>query len=182
MGGSLTYAELQEASRNDAHQNIKYFVETGTYRCETTLLAAKHYEHVYTTEIHEGLHNESKQRAEREGVSNITFLLGDSTKLLSSITEKVKEGAVFFIDAHISGADSGWNGVHRVPIYEELEQILPHKVGPSVFIFDDLRLWKSGTWDWAHITSTGIVQKFLLAGYRVLSAYEKNDRFFVLTG
>ena len=182
MVGSLTPEELSSLSISKKHKDIKYFVETGTYKADTTLLVAPVYEHVYTTEIHEGLYQASKERAAQAGVKNITFLHGDSIELLREITPKVVDGAVFFLDAHISGCDSGWNGKNRVPIYEELDVILPHKLGPSVFILDDLRLWKQSVWDWAHITNEKIVQKFTEHGYTVVAFYEKNDRFYILTG
>lgn len=58
-------------------------------------MAAKHFENVYTTEIVPALHNESKAKAEKAGLENITFLLGDSVELLKTITPKVLDGAVF---------------------------------------------------------------------------------------
>ena len=182
MAGPLTPEELDSTCSTPEHKKIRYFVETGTYKADTTLLAAKKYEHVFTTEIKEDLYETSRKRAQDEGVTNITFMLGDSVELLKEITPKVEEGAVFFIDAHISGHDSGWNKKQLVPALEELEVILSHKLGPSVFIVDDLRLWKENApHDWAHITNMKIVQKFLDSGHNVTSFYESNDRFFVLT-
>ena len=179
MGGSLLYEEFSANMNN--YKNIKYFVETGTYKADTTIAMSSHYDHVYTTEIHEGLYETSKKRAEDAGITNITFLRGNSIELLYDIVPKVLAGAVFFIDAHISGGDSSWNGVQRVPIMEELDVILSHKIGPSIFIIDDLRLWKDGVWDWAHVTNIDIVKLFIERGFKVKSFYEKNDRFYVFT-
>lgn len=181
MGGSLEYSEIQTVATNEKHKNIKYFVETGTYMGDTTLMAAKYYEHVHTIEIHEGLYNDSKKRAERENVKNITFHLGDSLAILPKIASDVKEGAIFFIDAHISGNDSSWNGFNRVPIMEELDIILSNGIGPSVIIIDDLRLWKQKVWDWAHVTTEKIVAKFRQYGVRLNSFTEYNDRLYILT-
>ena len=61
-----------------------------------------------------------------ENLSNIFFLLGDSLEKLPCIMPKVLDGAVFFIDAHISGGDSGWNQKIRVPLIEELDIILSY--------------------------------------------------------
>lgn len=179
MGGSITDTEILNVRKIPRYQNIKYFVETGTYRGDSTLLAAKHFHHVYTTEIHEGLHNEAKQRADREGITNITFLLGDSVKLIGDVARQTCESSCYFIDSHISGSESGWNGTQRVPIFEELTQILQHQHGPSVFIIDDARLWQGKTWDWQHISDQGIVDFFTKKGYQVLSFYTKDDRFYV---
>lgn len=182
MGGPLTATELDLIKTSKKHKNIKYFVETGTYKADTTILAAGLYDHVYTTEIHSGLHADAIDRAKQIGVDNITFLLGDSIQLLPDIVPRVQEGAIFFLDAHISGSDSGWNGTHRVPILEELDIILSHRVGPSVFIIDDLRLWKNEVWDWAHVTNDKIIQIFIKNGHTVATHYEKNDRFYIYSG
>lgn len=177
MGGSLTDEELAEIK---AH-NVKYFVESGTYKAETTLLVAPHFEHVYTVEIHEGLYEAAVERC--KDVENITLVKGDSIKELGPITAKVTEGAVIFLDAHISGCDSGWNQINRVPIFQELDVILPNKLGPSVFIFDDLRFWTTQkAWDWAEISNMGILKKFKDHGYKIKMFYERNDRFWVFTG
>ena len=182
MGGSLKQKELQDIKlRGDPYDKIKNFVETGTYKADSTLIAAKEYENVYTIEIFEPLFLESKQRAENEGITNITFLLGDSLVQLNNIIPHVSEGAVFFIDAHISGGDSGWNGKIRVPLIEELEIILSKELGPSVFIFDDLRLWKDKVWDWSHITNEFIVEKFKNKGIKLSCFFEQDDRFYVFS-
>ena len=43
----------------------------------------------------EYLHNNSKQKAVTAGVTNIEFLLGDSSELLKQIMPKVLDGSVF---------------------------------------------------------------------------------------
>jgi len=184
MGGPLTYEEIKEATNGRKHSNIRNFVETGTYKGDTTMLAAAHYENVYTTEICYERYEESKKRAEDAGVTNIDFLFGDSIELLEIIAPKVTDGAVFFIDAHISGQDSSWNGSERVPLMNELEVILKYNVGPSVFIIDDLRFWRGKeqeAWDWSEISTEKVVKLFVDNGYDIASFYESNDRFYVLT-
>ena len=178
MGGPLTLEELLDAKN---HNNIKYFVETGTYKADTTIMASKYFDKVYTTEIHPGLYTSAMNRANTENVSNINFYLGDSSTLLRQITPQVLDGAIFFLDAHISGSDSGWNGTDRVPILKELDAILTYKIGPSVFIVDDLRLWKQQVWDWAHITNEGLVSEFTKRNIEVVKSFEKNDRFYIFT-
>lgn len=184
MGGNLTDDNLDELKhRGEPHSNIKHFVETGTYKGDTSILASKHFKHVHTIEIHEPLHLESKARCSDLGITNINFILGDSLEKLNTVMDTLNgDGAVFFIDAHISGSDSGWNQKTRVPLMEELEIILQQKIGPSVFILDDVRLWKSiRAWDWVHITNQSIVDKFKEHSVPVISYYEKDDRFFVFT-
>lgn len=180
MGGSLEYKELQPLLEKPIYKHIKYFVETGTYHADTSLMAANHFERVYTTEIKKELYEKSKQKAIDLKVDNINFYLGDSVELLKEIVPNVSEGAVYFIDAHISGQDSGYNGKQLVPLYEELKVILGHKIGPSIFIFDDVRLFDKYH-DWAGITPQGVTGIFQTMGYKIKTAYIVNDRLFVLT-
>ena len=181
MGGSLKQDELQ--SIQNIYPSIENFVETGTYKAETTLIAASYYKKVYTIEIHEQLYNESKKLASINNISNITFFLGDTLEKLHNIMPLVSKGSVFFIDAHISGIDSGWNSTNRVPIFEELDIILSYPLGPSVFIVDDSRLWNGPdkAWDWSHIDNEKICQIFTNKGKGIKSCFTANDRFFIFT-
>lgn len=193
MGGSLLFEEISKVTEQyglpNVHTNIKNFVETGTYKAATTIMASQHYKQVFTTEIHKGLHEEAMQKVRDMNITNISFLQGDSLQLLPLIVPNVlKQGSVFFLDAHISGSDSGWNNSVRVPLIEELTIILSHtkrdKLGPSLFIFDDLRFWnnqENQAWDWEHISKEGILNIFKNYEVPVHSSVEFNDRFWVFT-
>lgn len=184
MGGSLIEQELEDIKKRGApYSEIENFVETGTYKGDSTIIAAKHFKNVYTIEIFEPLYTETKERCEKEGINNIEFNLGDSLECLPNICKKTREnGAIYFIDAHISGGDSGWNGTNRVPLFEEIDIVISEPIGPSVFILDDLRLWKTiKAWDWSHITNENIIEKFKSKGISLLSYFEKDDRFYIFT-
>jgi hypothetical protein len=183
MGGSLTFEEILKAckkakSMSGWNHELKNFIETGTYKGDTTCMAAKSYNQVYTVEIFEPLYQEAKERARREGLDNINFYLGDSLVKLEEIAPLVKEGGVFFIDAHISGHDSSWNHSERVPLIHEIEIILKSLEGPSLFIVDDARLWLNEVWDWSHVTNDRICSLF---GDKISTSFIKNDRFYVFT-
>lgn len=183
MGGSLKQEELEDIKkRGYPYDTIKNFVETGTYKADSTIIAASLYDNIHTIEIYEPLYKESIERVKNLNIKNIKFYLGDSLHHLEKIVPNILDGAIFFIDAHISGSDSGWNGSIRVPLIEELDIILSHPIGPSVFILDDLRLWKSiKAWDWAHITNEFIIEKFKTKNIKLSSYYEKDDRFYIFT-
>lgn len=181
MTGPITNKELKNITRGRPHDNIKYFVETGSYKGETSIMASSQYEHVFSIEIDNKLYEESYNKVKLEGLSNLTLLHGDSVSLLPNIMKIVKEGAIFFIDAHQSGVDSSWNQKERVPILSELAIILDAEVGPSVFIINDLRLWKQGVWDWVHISNQNILKVFTSRGYEFDVFYEDNDKFVLIT-
>ena len=180
----MKYEELLEFYKKyPAFKSVSNFVETGTYKGDTSLMAAEHFDKVFTMEIVEDLYRGSMERAAREGVTNVSFHLGDSLEVLPKILPQVEDGAVFFIDAHQSGPDTGNNQKHLVPLFEELDLILSRDLGPSVFIFDDVRFWegqRQPAWDWAHISVKKILDKF--EGLFVIDSFVSNDRFFVLTG
>lgn len=180
MGGSLKLEEINALFFNPLLKNIKYFVETGTYMGETVFMLSSLFKKLYTIEIHKELYNNAKKQAEEKSINNIEFIEGDSLEKLDEICSKVEEGAIFFIDAHISGNDSSWNGKNRVPIFEELDIILKYDLGLSVFIIDDLRLWKSEIWDWKHVSNNKILQKFVNNNFKIISFYEKEDRFYII--
>lgn len=185
MGGPLTYEEITNATKHSiTHRSIKNFVETGTYKGDTTLMASKHFDQVYTTEIVKNLYDYSANRAKEAQRTNIHFYLGDSIVLLRDIMPKVISGAVFFIDAHQSGPDTSNNGKQLVPLLEELDVILSYKLGPSLFIFDDVRFWIGKSQqapDWSKISCLEILTKFMNRKYKIQTFFELNDRFYVLT-
>jgi hypothetical protein len=180
MGGSLTEEEIIPYLSWENYKNIKNFVETGTYKADTTIMASNLFKYVYTTEIVPLLYENSKKLAEEKKINNITFLLGDSVELLKDITPKVLEGAVFFLDAHQSGSDTSNNGIDHVPLFKELNIILSHKLGPSIFIVDDFRLF-SKFWDWDGISTESILEKFKISNHNIDTYFVSNDRFFIFT-
>jgi hypothetical protein len=187
MGGSLIYEEIEDIfGKYPVFRKKSNFIETGTYKGDTTMMASKHFKNVYTVEIVPALYNESILRAKKEGAKNINFYLGDSLDLLKVILPKIEDGgsSFFFIDAHQSGYDTGNNNKYLVPLLQELEIIVQHNVKPSVFIFDDVRFWNGETqeaWDWADINRekiTSLIEKY---GFSILETYTRNDRFYVIT-
>jgi hypothetical protein len=180
MGGSLTEDEFKSLKDHSRYSNLRNFVETGTYKADTTMQAAEKFDFVYTTEIVPVLYENSKRIASR--FDNISFYLGDSVELLQTIMPQVSDGAVFFLDAHQSGHDTGNNKKQLVPLIEEINTILSFDLGPSVFILDDLRLWKGqekAAWGWDQISTLGILKLFVKHGKTIVDFYEKNDRFWI---
>lgn len=156
------------------------FVETGTYKGNTTRLASQYFNKVYTIEIHKGLYEESVEKGRHEKITNIEYHLGDSLEKLPLIASKCGQ-TVWFLDAHISGSDSSWNNKIRVPLLEELEIILQNNKHKGVFILDDFRFF-SKVWDWAHISKETIKAIFVKYGRVVSDEYEKDDRYYVVSG
>ena len=185
MGGSLTENELLQAARRSGCELSSFdnFIETGTYKGDTTIMASRLFRRVYTMEIVKSLYEASVDRANAElgRNHNISFFLNDSVKQLQRLIPTIKGSSVYFIDAHQSGPDTSNNG-KCVPLMEELSVILSNDIDRSLFIFDDVRFWlgkPKQAWDWEHISDSSILEQFHTNGYEVIKHYELNDRFYV---
>lgn len=114
---------------------MRYFIETGTYYGATARWASPLFDRVWTTEFSEDVYRETVVR--NADLKNVTFLFGDSRKLLSDIVGDLREGAVFWFDAHYSGNET-YGESDECPLLEELAVVnrSPHE---NVLIVDDAR-------------------------------------------
>lgn len=172
MGGSLTEEEIHEITARYPEYDCKMFVETGTYKGETSRLASRFFKTVHTIEIVPKLFQEAKMASFQEGITNIVHHYGDSVKILEDIPV---ESTVYFLDAHQSGWDTSNNG-KNVPLFDELAVILRKNPGKKIIIIDDVRLF-SRYQDWAGISVQSII-KFFGANTPVDSLV-KNDRMII---
>jgi hypothetical protein len=178
--GPLTCEEVKEYIRGE-NQDITYFVETGTYKAQTTLEMAKIFI-TYSIELSAPLYHEAYVKC--QGNKNVQLFHGDSIKLLPIITtwiDSKDQKAVWFIDAHQSGPDTTNNG-ELVPLFAEIELILNHIKEPAghVFILDDARLFDAFD-DWKGINTDTILNKFRQYS-GVKKSFLHNDRFIVILG
>ena len=179
MGGSIEENEIREILSWFPEMSIHYFLETGTYKGQSSRNAANIFPEVHTIEIKESLYKESLLHASQLKISNITHYHGDTIKLLPAIVRKLDAPTFFFFDAHQSGQDTENNG-KWVPLLEELDIILSHHDYPSIFCLDDVRLW-SKHWDWAEVNVNSVLDVFKKHGKQVKCHLQNNDRFIVAT-
>lgn len=171
MGGELLIEEIEAIPKE--YKNL--FFESGTYKGDTAVLAAKYFKNVTTVEISESLFNEAKERLEQ--YKNIQHIFGDTVEELEKLYDVYKDGGVFFLDGHISGHDSSHCSKYPVPLLEELKILNSRALGPSLIIIDDVRLWHFGHWD--KVDKESILRSFRPSS--VKCAYVKNDRFWIYT-
>lgn len=114
----------------------RLFVETGTFLGQTTIEMAEVFDHCWTVEIDEKLYLEACSKFESH--SNITAICGSSSEHIGEILEAVDSPAIFWLDGHYSGHETGRTDVDS-PILQELEQILDHPVKTHVILIDDAR-------------------------------------------
>ena len=116
---------------------VKIFIETGTYKAQTSVWASKTFDIVYTIEASKKLYNEALK--EYGNISNIRFMCGTSKECLKKIINEIETQAVFWLDAHWSGGET-FGSDDRCPLLDELGLITKEDVKHYILI-DDARLF-----------------------------------------
>jgi hypothetical protein len=114
----------------------RVFVETGTYYGDT-VEAVKHlYASVISIEVDESLYRKACDRFAAD--SNVRIVHGDCASEMTGILAGLREPAVFWLDGHYSGGETG-KGVVEDPIIISLTQIATHPIKEHVIFVDDAR-------------------------------------------
>jgi hypothetical protein len=109
------------------------FVETGTFRGRTAAWASGHFDKVITIEISPELHAAAKERLKEH--ANIQLLCGESPDCLRRVVPGMDTPAVFWLDAHWSGGDTGGQ-TDECPLMEELDIIFESSQDHCVLVDD----------------------------------------------
>jgi hypothetical protein len=114
-----------------------HFIETGTLKGLTSgLMAWMPGVTVDTVEISPKYFELSKDKL--ADFQNVNSHLGDSGVVLPKIMDGLDQPAVFWIDAHFSGGDTG-KGDLMAPVKAELDSLLNHRVKSHIILIDDMR-------------------------------------------
>ncbi len=125
---------LEEAKKND----IKIFVETGTYLGDTTNAVSDYFNKIYTFEISEELVKMARNRFANK--NNIEIIQGDSGVELKNILPKINQRTCFWLDGHYS---DGFLHAERnnldTPIINEIEIIFTSNIKDlnNIILIDD---------------------------------------------
>jgi len=112
------------------------FVETGTYYGDTVAAIKDIYRSVISIEVDPALQQKACVRF--SGDNKVKIVLGDCAKKLPEILVTLQEPAVFWLDGHYSGGETG-KGEIEDPILVSLSQIAAHPVKGHVIFIDDAR-------------------------------------------
>jgi FkbM family methyltransferase len=117
---------------------LRIFVETGTFRGDTTAAVASAFGEVYTVELSRELFEGAARRL--AAFSNVSRLCGESPRLLALLRPKLSgESVLYWLDAHWCG--SGTAGVEtECPLLAELDAIAALNTDSAILI-DDARLF-----------------------------------------
>lgn len=118
--------------------DLKHFVETGTYKGNTSAWASKIFEKVSTIELSKILYEQNLKKYKT--IKNVNFIMGSSDEKLSEIIkENPNEEMIFWLDAHPCGGDTAGENIPW-PVISEIEVI--NELTEDAFIFiDDVRFF-----------------------------------------
>ena len=148
--------------------HLSVFVEVGVFEGDVSLYYSELFKEVHAIEIDEKLCENLEKRFRLQTKNNIQIHKGDSRHLLHKVLEKIKEPALFWLDAHYSGPNTGGDPSY-VPILEELKAIRDWKQ-QCIVVIDDankfgelqdlpdfpLTGYLEHTVDWTHVNTQKI--------------------------
>jgi hypothetical protein len=118
------------------------FIETGTYKGDGVQWALDQgFKKIYSVEIYKDLYEQSTRRFEH--IPQVKISNADTVNFLNVVLPKIADKTLFYLDAHISGADSSYNPEHPVPLEKEAKLItdLFFDLTQAIIVIDDARLW-----------------------------------------
>jgi hypothetical protein len=176
----LLYETLEQVT--DDLSLYPIFVETGSLHGQTILGVEKYFEELHTIEIKEQFYNNLVKQYKG---NKIRFHLGDSSIVLNKVIKTLNNNAIFFLDGHYSGGDTG-KGDIEVPLYEEVQSIVNEFKHKCIIIIDDYRLFGIGpnndpstVCNWENISKNSIltiVKDRLTSSFHLPSELGSDDR------
>lgn len=128
------------------YYNLETFVETGTYKAQTSIWAAGEFKNVITIEGYKPRWEKARAHvaAQHPEIINIDFVYGDSRHMLRRVLQQIQAPALLWLDAHWCG--EGAQDSHEIgdecPLRQELEAVNLHTYSSDMFILiDDARLF-----------------------------------------
>jgi hypothetical protein len=112
------------------------FIETGTYYGDTVAAVKDMYANVISIEVDETIYKKACARFAND--KNVRIAQGDCASEMPAILATLQEPAVFWLDGHYSGGETG-KGEVEDPILISLNQIAAHPVRDHVIFVDDAR-------------------------------------------
>ena len=124
----------------------RVFVETGTYKAETTIAMAPVFSRVYSIELEPNLAAAAQKFFAHS--KHVKIIHGDSGHELPKLLSELNERCLFWLDGHSCGPGTGYSqDFGSTPIMTELKAVLNHAVRDHVILIDDARYF-TGEWNY----------------------------------
>lgn len=120
---------------------LKHLVETGTLYGEMVAGSLRAFENIHTIELDSSLFEFSARRFSR--FRHVNVVHGDSATELPAVLTRLGGAALFWLDAHFSGAGTAKADV-ETPVWAELESILRDSRYDHVVLIDDAHEFGAG--------------------------------------
>jgi len=163
-----------EVTRQLGTKLPRVWVETGTFRGDTTARQVAWFRHIFTIELDPTLAAAARERFKDEPTVEVHE--GDSAEVLAwlcATSPHLQEPAVFYLDGHWSGGVTarGREEEDGCPLLREVA-VLGRREYEDLIVVDDVRLfgkkvvsgsggdWPPTEFDWRHVT-----EESLLAAY-----------------
>lgn len=111
-------------------------VETGTYKGDMIEAQRKHFKKIYSIELSDRMYQYAADRFKR--YPHIEIIHGDSGTMLETITKKLDEQAIFWLDGHYSSGITA-KGDTECPIFGEIDAVFKYKNLNHILLVDDAR-------------------------------------------
>lgn len=121
---------------------LKVFIESGTYKAESTRWAADNFECVITIEAWEK-HYQGAVQSYSQQYPNIQWVFGDSRTKLWKVIRELTVPPLFWLDAHwVGNSVIAHEQKDECPLEQELDAINDHYLAAEmVILIDDARLF-----------------------------------------
>lgn len=116
--------------------NLQILVETGTYYGDMVEAMKHDFDKIYSIELSRALFEKAQKRF--KGMKHIELIWGDSGTELMSLTARLNQPTLFWLDGHYSAEETA-KGDQETPVIGELQHILDAPDRGHVIIIDDAR-------------------------------------------
>jgi hypothetical protein len=112
------------------------FIETGTFRGDTTWFFRNRFRKIVTIEVQEQLVKIARKRFRRH--HHVEVIHGDSANELAAVCTTIDGPCLVFLDGHYSAGITSF-GEKECPAIEELHALFSHLKHPFRIVIDDAR-------------------------------------------
>lgn len=153
--------------------NIKTFVETGTYLGDMVEAVKNSFEQIYSIELDHFLFQLATKRF--KGFAKIHLFQGDGGVVLKELLPSINNPCLFWLDGHYSSGLTA-RGETETSIEQELSHIFNHPLcHKHVILIDDARLF-TGEGDYPSVLS--LENKAKYAGFNLFTVKDDIIRIF----
>lgn len=175
--------------------DLRFFVETGTlYGNGLEAVMGCGFQELHSIEIDEGL--AEKAAAKFAGHEHVRVHPGNSPEVLGRILPGLRGNALFWLDAHFPGADTGEVPYEqeqreevRLPLELELQEIAARAgTFQDVLVIDDISIYEDGPYEWGNFEarswlggeSCEFIYERFRATHALVKCYERGGYLLLL--